>query len=133
MTLGLTQPLTEMSTRNLLQVKGGLPPRKADNLAAICEPIAQKIWKPRCLTTLWAFKACYKDRFTLTHWMGDWVEPRAGLDAEKKRRILPLPGIEPRPSSTWSVAIQTELSQPLHVTNCKPKQQKEVFRLLQWQ
>jgi hypothetical protein len=33
-----TQPLTEMSTRNLPGVKGG-PAPKADNLTAICEPI----------------------------------------------------------------------------------------------
>jgi hypothetical protein len=35
--LGSTQPLTEMSTRNL---PGGKerPARKADNLTAICEP-----------------------------------------------------------------------------------------------
>jgi hypothetical protein len=38
MALGLTQPLTEMSTTNL---PGGKkrPARRADNLAAICEPI----------------------------------------------------------------------------------------------
>jgi hypothetical protein len=38
MALGLTQPLTEMSTRNL---SGGKkrPARRADNLAAIYEPI----------------------------------------------------------------------------------------------
>jgi hypothetical protein len=37
MALGLTQPLTEMSTRNF---PGGKkrPARRADNLAAICEP-----------------------------------------------------------------------------------------------
>jgi hypothetical protein len=39
MVLGLTQPLTEMSTRNLPGGKGR-PVRKADNLTAICEPIA---------------------------------------------------------------------------------------------
>jgi hypothetical protein len=38
MTRRLTQPLTEMSTRNLPGGKGR-PVRKADNLAAICEPI----------------------------------------------------------------------------------------------
>jgi hypothetical protein len=38
MALGPTQPLTEMSTRNLLEDKGR-PARKADNLTAICEPI----------------------------------------------------------------------------------------------
>jgi hypothetical protein len=38
MTLGSTQPLTEMSTRNL---PGGIgrPAHKPDNLKAICEPI----------------------------------------------------------------------------------------------
>jgi hypothetical protein len=38
MTLGSTQPLKEMSTRNFLGGKG-LPARKADNLTAISEPI----------------------------------------------------------------------------------------------
>jgi hypothetical protein len=38
MALGSTQPLTEMSTKNLLGGKGRLA-RKADNLIAICEPI----------------------------------------------------------------------------------------------
>jgi hypothetical protein len=38
MTLESTQPLTEMSTRNLLGGKGR-PARKADNLTPICEPI----------------------------------------------------------------------------------------------
>jgi hypothetical protein len=35
---GSTQPLTEMSTRNLPEGKG-LPARKADNFTTICEPI----------------------------------------------------------------------------------------------
>jgi hypothetical protein len=35
MTLGLTQPLTEMSTRNILGMKGDRPVLKADNFA-IC-------------------------------------------------------------------------------------------------
>jgi hypothetical protein len=38
MALVSTQPLTEMSTRNLPEGKGR-PERKADNLSAICEPI----------------------------------------------------------------------------------------------
>jgi hypothetical protein len=40
MALGSTQPLTEMSTRNL---PGGeeRPARKCDNLTAICEPTVQ--------------------------------------------------------------------------------------------
>jgi hypothetical protein len=38
MGLGSTQPLTEMSTRNISGGKGR-PVRKADNLTAICEQI----------------------------------------------------------------------------------------------
>jgi hypothetical protein len=35
-------------------------------------------------------------RFTLvTHWMGGWLGPRAGLDAVEDRKILPLAGIKP--------------------------------------
>jgi hypothetical protein len=37
MALGSTQPLTEMSTRNLPEGKKR-PARRADNLAVICEP-----------------------------------------------------------------------------------------------
>jgi hypothetical protein len=38
MVLGLTQPLTEMSSRKIPGRKGRLA-RKADNFAAVCEPI----------------------------------------------------------------------------------------------
>jgi hypothetical protein len=38
MALGSTQPVTEMSTRNLSGDKGR-PAHKADNLTAMCEPI----------------------------------------------------------------------------------------------
>jgi hypothetical protein len=38
MALGLTQPLTEMSTRNF-PGGNGQPARRVDNLTAICEPI----------------------------------------------------------------------------------------------
>jgi hypothetical protein len=41
MTLGSTQPLTEMSTRNIPGAEGR-PARKADNFTVICEPIAYK-------------------------------------------------------------------------------------------
>jgi hypothetical protein len=65
MVLGSTQPLTEMSTRN---VPGGKnwPARRADNLAAICEPNVYKIWEPQRLATLRASTACYRDSFTLS-------------------------------------------------------------------
>jgi hypothetical protein len=60
--LGSTQPLTETSPRNLPEGKGQSA-LKAD-VAAICEPIVQKICKPRRLTTVMASTACYKDSFT---------------------------------------------------------------------
>jgi hypothetical protein len=71
MSLGLTQPLTEVSTRNLPGCKGRLA-YNADNLTAIYEPIAYKIWEPRHLTTVWASTAGYRDSFICTHeteWM----------------------------------------------------------------
>jgi hypothetical protein len=52
MALESTQPLTEMSTRNLPGIKGR-PAREAD-LTAIYEMIFKKMWDPRRLTTLWA-------------------------------------------------------------------------------
>jgi hypothetical protein len=61
--LGSTHPLREMSTSNLSGGKGR-PTRKADNLTVIWEPIVQKMWEPRRLTTLWAFTACYRDSIT---------------------------------------------------------------------
>jgi hypothetical protein len=64
MALGSTQPLTEMSTRNLPGGKGR-PARKADNLTAIFEPIVYKMWEPRRLTALWVSTVCYRDSFTL--------------------------------------------------------------------
>jgi hypothetical protein len=61
MALGATQPLTEMSIRNLPGGKGR-PAREADNLATIYEPIVWKMWKPRHLTNLSASTACYRDK-----------------------------------------------------------------------
>jgi hypothetical protein len=63
MALGTTQPLREMSTRNVPGGKGR-PARKADNLTAICVPIVYKMWEPRRLTTIWNSTACYRDSFT---------------------------------------------------------------------
>ena len=41
-----------------------------------------------------------------THFTGDWVGPRVGLDG---RKISSPPGFDPGPSSPWSVTIPTEL------------------------
>jgi hypothetical protein len=51
MDLGLTQPLTEMSTRKTLWGKARLA-RKADSLTVICEPIVYKMCDPQHLTTI---------------------------------------------------------------------------------
>jgi hypothetical protein len=51
---------TEMSTRNLPECNRW-PAHKADNLTAICETVAWKMWEPRRLTTLWASTALYRD------------------------------------------------------------------------
>jgi hypothetical protein len=40
-----------------------------------------------------------RERAPGTHWVGGWVNPRAGLDDVEERRFLPLPGLEIRPLS----------------------------------
>jgi hypothetical protein len=54
MTLGSTQPVTEMSTGNFPAGKKW-PARRTDNLTAICE---LKMWEPQPLATLKASIAC---------------------------------------------------------------------------
>jgi hypothetical protein len=60
--LGSTEPLTEMSIRNL---PGGKvqSTRKADNLTAIFDPMVYNMWEPRHLTNLWASTPCYRDSY----------------------------------------------------------------------
>jgi hypothetical protein len=38
-----------------------------------------------------------KERAPGTHWIGGWVDPRAGLDDVDKRTFLTIPGLELRP------------------------------------
>jgi hypothetical protein len=64
MALVSTQPLPEMSTRNLPGGKGK-PAHKDGNSTATSEQTVYKIWEPLRLTTLWASTACYRDRVTL--------------------------------------------------------------------
>jgi hypothetical protein len=50
-----------------------------------------------------------------THWIEEWVGPRASLETEAKRKIfLPLLGNEPQSSSPQSVTVLTELPWLLH-------------------
>jgi hypothetical protein len=74
MALGSTQPLIEMSVRSRPGGKGQ-PVHKADNLTAICEPIVQKMWEFRRLTTVWASTACYRDSFTFFTLLHLWFKP----------------------------------------------------------
>jgi hypothetical protein len=64
MTLGSTQPLTEISTRNFPGGKGW-PELKTDSLTATCGPVVCKMCEPRRLTTLSASTVCYRDSFTM--------------------------------------------------------------------
>jgi hypothetical protein len=38
-----------------------------------------------------------RERAPVTHWIGGWVDPRAGVDGFEKRKLLPPPGLELRP------------------------------------
>jgi hypothetical protein len=38
-----------------------------------------------------------EERAPGAHWIGGWVGPRTSLDDMKKRKFLPLPGLELRP------------------------------------
>jgi hypothetical protein len=39
-----------------------------------------------------------RERAPCPHWIGGCVDPRAGMDRIEKRKLLPLPGLEIRPS-----------------------------------
>jgi hypothetical protein len=44
------------------------------------------------------------ERAPSTHWIGGWVNPRAGLDDVEKRKFLTLSGLEPdRPAHSQSL------------------------------
>jgi hypothetical protein len=62
MPLGSTQPLTELSTRNL---RGGKkrPACRADKFAAICEPMSENVGVSTSYTPK-GFHVLYRDNFT---------------------------------------------------------------------
>jgi hypothetical protein len=65
MALESTQPLIEMSTRNL---PGGVKSGRHVMLTILPPSVSRlstKMWEPRRLTTLWAFTAYYRNSFTL--------------------------------------------------------------------
>jgi hypothetical protein len=53
------------------------------------------MWEPRRLITVWTSG----ERARGTHWIGGWVDLRAGLDDLEERKFLTLPGLELRPPS----------------------------------
>jgi hypothetical protein len=61
MTLGSTQLLTEMNTRNILERKGR-PARKAEPPSM--KQLSRKCGSLNIFTTLWASTTCYRDSFT---------------------------------------------------------------------
>jgi hypothetical protein len=44
-----------------------------------------------------------------SQWIGGWLSLKVSLDALEKRKIFPLPGIEPQPFVPYPVAIPPEL------------------------
>jgi hypothetical protein len=61
--LGLTHPVTEMSTGKSFLVGKAWPVRKTDNLTATCDPLVLKMWDPRHLSTQQVTMAYYRDNF----------------------------------------------------------------------
>jgi hypothetical protein len=65
MALGSTQPLTEMSTRNLPGAKKR-PARRADNLTAIYEPLSENVGASTS-RNLKGLHGLYMENFTLPY------------------------------------------------------------------
>jgi hypothetical protein len=59
--------------------------------------------------------ASHPGRFThrkelpLTHWIGGWVDSRAGLDVMEKRKFVILPGLELRSAGMFFIISGVEL------------------------
>jgi hypothetical protein len=47
-----------------------------------------------------------------THWIGGWMDPRAGMDSVENRKTFSLPGIKPRQSSPLLYKISYPDSSP---------------------
>jgi hypothetical protein len=55
-----------------------------------------------------------------THWIGSWVDPRAGPDVLGKRKFLTLPGLELRPLGHLPYRLRYPASSTNPVSNPKP-------------
>jgi hypothetical protein len=79
MALGLTQPLTKMSTRSrkiMFLGSKARPVCRADNITAISETM----WDPQDRTNLQTSTACYGDSFTI--WRRSVLPVRYELDCK---------------------------------------------------
>jgi hypothetical protein len=55
-----------------------------------------------------------EERILGTHWIGDWVGPRASLDDVEKGKFLTLPGLEIRPLSRPVLRESKKIPIPIH-------------------
>jgi hypothetical protein len=93
---------------------------RADNLIAICEPIVQKMWEPRRLTTLWSSTACYGDSFTFfyltRYYWGEQIRIGTTLWSYVRTRVVLNDKPESHYSPYFNCRIQImQLSVALHV------------------
>jgi hypothetical protein len=67
-----------------------------------------------------------------THWVGGWVDLRAGLDDLEKRKFLTLPGLELRPfcrpARSWSLEGLGQLKSTMTSSGIEPA----TFRLVSY-
>jgi hypothetical protein len=57
-----------------------------------------------------------------THWIGGWVDPRAGLDDVEKTKFLTLPGLELQPLGRLarSQSLYRQLKNPVTSSGIEP-------------
>jgi hypothetical protein len=72
---GTTHPQTEM---NLPEDKGR-PPRKVENLIAVCEPTIYKIWELPRPINLWAPTTCERDSFNVLQFIASNVSQNSAF------------------------------------------------------
>jgi hypothetical protein len=67
----------------------------------------------------WSVLLYTRERAAGTHWIGGWVDPRAGLDDKENGKFLTLPELELRPFSrpTRSQSIHRRMQEDRSQTN----------------
>jgi hypothetical protein len=85
MALGSTQPLTEMSTRNLPGGEGRSTYKAWQPHRHLWTDCLEKLWEPRRLTFLWASTGSYRDSVTLCWFLHNWKPHLRQLKYEWER------------------------------------------------